>query len=137
MSATALTTEEARPASAPLRRFALVLAVAYMLVLQALLGGLASGAHAAGSLTVDAFGQTLCLGARGDPAAPANPSSHPPDCCTTGCQTAVTPSLLPPTAATAALPVAHRLARQAPPRPARLARAPERSPRHARAPPRA
>ncbi|WP_428030835.1 hypothetical protein [Ancylobacter sp.] len=135
MSATALMTEEARPAGATLRRLALVLAVAYVLVLQALLGGIASGAHAAGAVAVDAFGQTLCLGSHADPAAPGDPARHTPDCCTTGCQTAPGAALPPPVAAATALPVSRLQSRETPPHASRLAPAAERSTRHARAPP--
>ncbi|TCK29038.1 hypothetical protein EV667_3056 [Ancylobacter aquaticus] len=137
MSTIALTTEQARPAGAPLRRWALVLAVAYVLVLQALFGGIASGAHAAGGVTLDAFGQALCLSSHSDPAAPGEPARHTPDCCLTGCQAAPAAALPPPVAATVALPTAPLEASHLPPPPARLARTPERSPGHIRAPPRA
>ncbi|MDQ0348231.1 hypothetical protein [Ancylobacter vacuolatus] len=136
MSTTTAMTEETQPAGA-LRRWALVLAVAYVLVLQALLGGLASGAHAAGGLTVDGFGQVLCLSGHGDPATPGDPARHTPDCCLTGCQAAPAAALPPPVAALSALPAHPLVARHLPPRAARLARAPERSPGHIRAPPRA
>lgn len=136
VSTTTAMTEETQPAGA-LRRWALVLAVAYVLVLQALLGGLASGAHAAGGLTVDGFGQVLCLSGHGDPATPGDPARHTPNCCLTGCQAAPAAALPPPVAALSALPAHPLVARHLPPRAARLARAPERSPGHIRAPPRA
>ena len=135
VAAASRTTEPTRPTDAPLRRLAMVLAVAYVLVLQALLGGMASGAHAAGFVTVDAFGQTLCLGSHSAPAAPGDPARHTPECCLTGCQAAPAAALPPPLAAMAALPASHREARTLPPRTAGFARTPERSPRHTRAPP--
>lgn len=137
MSATTAMTKETHASGAPLRRWALVFAVAYVLVLQALFGGLASGAHAAGSLTVDAFGQTLCLSSHGEPAAPGEPARHTPDCCLTGCQATPAAALPPPVAAAVVLPAGPLEARLLPPRVARLARAPQRSPGHIRAPPRA
>lgn len=135
VSAADTTAKPIRPADAPLRRLALVLAVAYVLVLQALLGGMASGAHAAGFLTVDAFGQTLCLNSHGAPDAPGETGRHTPDCCLTGCQSAPASALPPPVATTPALPASPSQARTLAPRTAPLAFLPERSPRHTRAPP--
>ncbi|QFR32977.1 DUF2946 family protein [Ancylobacter sp. TS-1] len=122
------------PATA-LRRLALVIAVAYLLVLQSLLGGLAGGAHAAGGIAVDAFGQVICSGAHDAPSSPADPARHTPDCCTTGCQTAAGAALPPPSAAVPAQPAARLSARVTLPRASAPALQPERTPRHTRAPP--
>ncbi|WP_371347078.1 hypothetical protein [Ancylobacter sp. IITR112] len=135
MSAADTTAKPIRLADAPLRRLALVLAVAYVLVLQALLGGMASGAHAAGFIAIDEFGRTLCLNSHGAPDAPGESGRHTPDCCLTGCQAAPAAALPPPLPAMAALPAGHHAGPTPPPRAAGLARAPERSPRHTRAPP--
>jgi hypothetical protein len=62
---------------------------AYLLVLQALLGGLASGTHAGTAVALDGFGQVLCSGAVDGPASPSDPEHHTPDCCTTGCNVSV------------------------------------------------
>ncbi|MCJ8141998.1 hypothetical protein MKI84_03625 [Ancylobacter sp. A5.8] len=85
----------------------MALAVAYLLVLQALLGGVATGAHAAAGLSPGA-GPTICLGMdRGDtPSGPADPAHHTPDCCTIGCQNAGLTALPPPAATTPLAPVA-------------------------------
>ena len=77
------------------RMMATALVAAYLLVLQALLGGLAAGTHAGASVTVDAFGQVLCRGASTGTNGPADPAHHTPDCCTTGCQTSVATGLPP------------------------------------------
>ncbi|MFT0859387.1 hypothetical protein [Ancylobacter sp. G4_0304] len=94
-------------AHASLRRLTMALAVAYLLVLQALLGGLATGAHAAAGLSPEAA-PAICLGmARGDaPAGPADPAHHTPDCCTVGCQNAGIAALPPPAAAGLLAPLA-------------------------------
>lgn len=70
---------------------------AYLLVLQALLGGLASGTHAGSAVAMDAFGQVLCRGATDGAGSPAEPAHHTPDCCTTGCNVSVGTGT-PPTA---------------------------------------
>jgi hypothetical protein len=62
---------------------------AYLLVLQGLLGGLASGTHAGTAFALDGFGQVLCSGAVKGPASPSDPAHHTPDCCTTGCNVSV------------------------------------------------
>jgi len=82
---------------------ATALVAAYLLVLQALLGGLAAGTHAGAGVSVDAFGQVLCRGASTGTDSPADPAHHTPDCCTTGCQTSAT-SGLPPLAPAFAAP---------------------------------
>ena len=74
---------------------ATALVAAYLLVLQALIGGLAAGTHAGASVTVDAFGQVLCRGATSGTDAPSDPNHHTPDCCTTGCQTSAATGLPP------------------------------------------
>lgn len=118
-----------------LRRMAMALAVAYLVVLQALLGGVSSGAHAGSLVSVDGFGQILCRGAQADTTSPGDPAHHTPDCCTTGCQTSVG-AALPPSADTAlALPEAIAHARPLLPRAALVAASDERTPRHTRAPP--
>ncbi|MGA0563591.1 hypothetical protein ACO2RV_14190 [Ancylobacter sp. VNQ12] len=118
-----------------LRRMAMALAVAYLVVLQALLGGLASGAHAGSLASVDAFGQVLCLGVQTGPASPDDPAHHTPDCCATGCQTSVGTALPPPAGTLLAAPSAVDHAQPLLPRPVVLASGVERSPRHTRAPP--
>ena len=118
-----------------LRRIAMALALAYLLVLQAVLGGLASGTHAAASTVSAAFGPVLCLGAHDGTDVPADPSHHLPDCCTLGCQVASGASLTPE-AATAPLPSPAWSEAETPPaHPARAVLAAERTPRHTRAPP--
>ena len=74
---------------------ATALVAAYLLVLQALLGGLAAGTHAGAGVTVDAFGQVLCRGASSGTGSPSDPAQHTPDCCTTGCQTSAATGLPP------------------------------------------
>lgn len=121
-----------------LRRMVMALAVAYLVVLQALLGGIASGAHAAGS--VDGFGagtlgQVICRGAQPAPASPTEPASHTPDCCTTGCLMSVGTALPPAVGAT---PVARPAAVTISVRPPFADVVPvgvAHSPRNARAPP--
>lgn len=113
----------------------MALAVAYVLVLQALLGGLATGAHAANSVAVDAFGQVLCLGTHGAPTTPADPAQHTPDCCTTSCQVSLGAFLPPPALTGLGRAFAPVLVDVPLPREAVVARDLERSPRHARAPP--
>lgn len=72
------------------------LVAAYLLVLQALLGGLSAGTHAGARVTVDAFGQIICRGASAGTVNPDDPSRNPSDCCTTGCQTSASAGLPPP-----------------------------------------
>ncbi|MBB3771785.1 hypothetical protein FHS55_002394 [Angulomicrobium tetraedrale] len=117
-----------------LRRMTMALAVAYLLVLQALLGGMATGAHAGSLATVDAFGQVLCLTGHQPPASPSAPAHHTPDCCTTGCQISALATLPPLAAGVAApLPVVAGPARL--PADAAVAAGLQRSPKNARAPP--
>ncbi|MCK0209617.1 hypothetical protein MWN33_16415 [Starkeya koreensis] len=134
-----MTTEDRHPArptpATALRRAAMALAVAYLLVLQAILGGMAGGAHAAAGIALDPFGQVICANSAGGPTSPADPAHHAPDCCTTGCQTSAGAGLPPPVAAAPALPVGQALGRAPLPRARVLALQPERTPRHTRAPP--
>lgn len=123
------------PTRNTLRRMAMALAVAYLVVLQALLGGLSSGAHAGSLVSVDGFGQILCRGAQTDPSSPDDPAHHTPDCCTTGCQTSVGTALPPPAGSLLAAPSAVDHAQPLLPRRVVLASDVERSPRHTRAPP--
>ncbi|QIB32848.1 hypothetical protein [Ancylobacter pratisalsi] len=126
-----------------LRRMAMALAVAYLVVLQAFLGGIASGAHAAGSLEgfggngfgPIGLGQVICRGAQDTPASPTEPAHHTPDCCATGCLMSVG-TALPPTAGTApaARPSVVVIAVR-PPFEDTLPTGVARSPRNARAPP--
>lgn len=122
-----------------LRRMALALAVAYLVVLQTLLGGLASGAHAANGVALDAFGQVLCVGAHNAsssaPSSPDEPAHHTPDCCTTGCQMSAGAGLPPPASISLGAPSAAVLLRKVVPRSVAVALGVERSPRHTRAPP--
>lgn len=62
---------------------------AYLLVLQALLGGLASGAHAGAAFALGELGEVICRGAMDGPASPADPAHHTPDCCTAGCNVSI------------------------------------------------
>ncbi|CAA0097214.1 Uncharacterised protein [Starkeya nomas] len=124
-----------RTSATTLRQMALALAVAYLVVLQTLLGGLASGAHAASGVALDAFGQVLCVGAHNAPSSPDEPAHHTPDCCTTGCQMSAGAGLPPPASISLAAPSAAVLLRKVVPRSAAVALGVERSPRHTRAPP--
>lgn len=64
---------------------------AYLLVLQALLSGLACGANSATAATLDAFGQVICGSGTAAPGGPSGPAHHTPDCCcTTGCHVSIT-----------------------------------------------
>jgi hypothetical protein len=70
------------------------LAAAFLLVVHALLAGLAAGAHAA-PVERDAFGNPLCLGELGYPGGePASDHRAHRECCDFGCQSpaAATPS---------------------------------------------
>jgi len=77
------------------RMMGTALVAAYLLVLQALLGGLAAGTHAGAGVAVDAFGQVICRGASTSTDSPSDPAHHTPDCCTTGCQTSAATGLPP------------------------------------------
>lgn len=81
------------------------LIAAYLLVLQALLGGLSAGAHAGAAYGVDAFGQIICRDAGGG-GSPSDPAHHTPDCCIVGCQSSAGAALLPPPAVALARPTA-------------------------------
>ncbi len=116
------------------RRMGFALAAAYLLVLQAFIGGMAMGAHAGSLAALDGIGQILCASDMGQPQLPGgDPAHHTPDCCSTGCSTSAGAALPPPVAGMA-IPLRGRLAA------APFAREPERagtprSSRHARAPP--
>jgi len=120
---------------------ATALALAYLLVVQALLGGMGHGAHAASRFEAARLGGTpiLCSGdlLPGDMAMPQGPdgapASHAPDCCTLGCLMAAGAL---PAPALAALPVLTAQATRTPALPLaeRLAGT-SRSPAQARAPP--
>lgn len=116
------------------RMMATALVAAYLLVLQALLGGLAAGTHAGAGVTVDAFGQVICRGASAGTSSPSDPAHHTPDCCTTGCQTSAATGL-PPVAVALGAPVetASHLASR--PRADSAPRGLEQRPHNARAPP--
>lgn len=111
------------------------LGVAYLLFVQAILGGLAIGASAAPA----AFDPLSALCRTDDgagPARPDQPAQHPhlPDCCTTGCSMF---GGYPVPTVVAALLVPH-LAGTTEPAPlpaAPVAAAPQRSPANPRAPP--
>lgn len=111
------------------------LGAAYLLFVQAILGGLAIGASAAPAF--DPL-SALCRADDGAaaPARPDQPAGHPhlPDCCTTGCSMF---SGAPVPAFVAVLLVPHLAGRTEPaPLPlAPVATAPQRSPANPRAPP--
>lgn len=112
---------------------------AYLLVLQALIGGLAMGQHAAMGVGLGPNGEVICVNAPpgAEHSAPSGPASsgHMQDCCTSACRIALSTVLPPP--APAALPVrfAARLERAAAlPGDATL-EAGRRSAHHPRAPP--
>jgi len=110
------------------------LGAAYLLFVQAILGGLAIGASAAPAF--DPL-SALCRVDDGPvPARPDQPAGHPhlPDCCTAGC---VMFSGAPVPALVAVLLVPHLAGRNepAPLLPAPVAAAPQRSPANPRAPP--
>lgn len=113
----------------------MALAIAYLLVLQALVGGIASGAHASGigSGTLD---PAICRGAQDTvPTAPGEPAHHTPECCFTGCQINAA-SAPPPVALTEiAVPAPLPAVRIAPTAPRHHPASLDRSPQHARAPP--
>lgn len=111
------------------------LVAAYLLVLQALLGGLSAGTHAGAGVTVDAFGQVICRGATSGTDSPSDPAHHTPDCCTTGCQTSAGGGLPPPVALALGEPASTLTVSQPLPR-ADIARSGlEHRPHNARAPP--
>ncbi|WP_250152540.1 hypothetical protein [Ancylobacter radicis] len=117
---------------------ATALAVAYLLVLQAFIGGIASGAHAAGGLAGGELGQIICRGIQAapeTPASPADPAHHTPDCCTTGCQMAVGAAAPPPVPVVATTPARLAVATVLPPDQTLTFSGLKRSPRLARAPP--
>lgn len=78
-----------KPARGTMRMTMTAILAAYLLVLQGLLGGFASGTHAGTAFALDSFGQVLCSGAVNGPASPSDPAHHTPDCCTTGCNVSV------------------------------------------------
>ncbi|MFK8250504.1 hypothetical protein [Ancylobacter terrae] len=115
---------------------AAALALAYLLVVQAILGGLGHGAHAADRFEAARLGGAplLCSGDMVMPAGPDGaPARHTPDCCTLGCLMAA--GALPAPLA-AALPVPDAPAARSEPLPrAGLVADATRSPAQARAPP--
>ncbi|MCS0501325.1 hypothetical protein [Ancylobacter mangrovi] len=121
-----------------LRRMAMALAIAYLVVLQAFLGGMASGAYAAAGAGYDSFAQVICRGLHGTssaPAAPADPSHHLPDCCSTGCLMSVGTPLPPAAGFVPAERPAVVVAAVLPPATLAPVIGAERSPRNTRAPP--
>lgn len=88
-----------------LRGLAATLALGYLLVLQSLLGGLATGSHAGMSVALGPNGEVICLNAPADGDSRSDPASHQPDCCTSGCRVAAVASLPPPDATPLAVPV--------------------------------
>jgi hypothetical protein len=107
---------------------------AYLVVLQALLGGLASGSHAGMAYALGASGEIICSGAADLPGHPAEPAHHTPDCCLTGCNMPIAAGALPqPAALPALLPVA--LAILVPAQPETRSSDTARGPHKARAPP--
>jgi len=61
------------------------IAAAYLLVLQAVFGGLASGAHAAGMSLDRSLGMTLCAPGEMPPADGGAAPHEMPSCCMLGC----------------------------------------------------
>lgn len=120
-----------------LRRLITALAVAYLLVLQAFLGGAASGAHA--GVMLDTFGQVLCRGMGGNEEKGARSSGddlhHTPDCCITGCQTSTGAGLPPPAGFSAAMPFVLLSGTATASVIEAVLHDTERTPRHTRAPP--
>lgn len=116
--------------------FVVALGVAYLLVLQILLAGVALGSHA-GPLLSEGSGAILCSTAAQAPS-PEGPRSlpHLPDCCSLGCLAGTT---APPASSVVAtlIPIAREVRAGFPPI-ATAARAESRwhIPRNSRAPPR-
>ncbi|WP_332683369.1 DUF2946 family protein [Bosea sp. (in: a-proteobacteria)] len=61
------------------------IAAAYLLVLQAVFAGLASGANAAGASLDRSLGMTLCAPGQMPPADDSAAAHQMPSCCTLGC----------------------------------------------------
>lgn len=110
------------------------LLAAWLLVLQAVFGGLAMGAHAGMGVALGPSGEVICLNipVGGDE---PDKTGHLPDCCTAGCRVVATAALPPPEPAALPAPfaapapvLAAPLAEAARPGPGRL-------PHNARAPP--
>ena len=117
------------------RRMTMALAIAYLLVLQAVVGGIASGAHAA-SLASGTMDPVICRGVQdAAPAGPEDSSHHTPECCFSGCQITAIGGLPPVDAGGTAVPAPRCALRVAPATPLHLPAGPERSPRLPRAPP--
>lgn len=120
-----------------LRRMTMALAIAYLLVLQAVIGGIASGAHAAG-LASGTMDPAICRGAQdAAPAGPGDKTHHTPECCFSGCQITAIGGLPPVAGMGSAVPTPRLALRMAPAPLLHLPAGPERSPRLPRAPPRA
>lgn len=113
----------------------MALAIAYLLVLQAVVGGIASGAHAAG-LVSGTMDPAICRGAQDvAPAGPADNTHHTPECCFSGCQITAIGGLPPVAVIGSAVPTPRLALRVAPTLLLHLPAGPERSARLPRAPP--
>ncbi|WGD32053.1 hypothetical protein AncyloWKF20_09630 [Ancylobacter sp. WKF20] len=120
-----------------LRRMTMALAIAYLLVLQAVIGGIASGAHAAG-LASGTMDPAICRGAQDvapSPAGPVDSTHHTPECCFTGCQINAVGSVPPVSMAGIGVPAPRPAVRIEPTAALHHPAGLERSPQHARAPP--
>jgi hypothetical protein len=77
------------------RKLVLSLALAYVLVLQSLLGGLAAGAMASAAVDPGSAVHIICRGASADLPEPTDPAHHTPDCCLLGCPGATGTAMAP------------------------------------------
>lgn len=98
-------TPDRQAASSIARRVVLAIALAYVLVLQSLFGGLATGAFASAALDPNSDAHIICRGAVDLPDQPEGPAHHTPDCCVLGCPGA-TGSAMAPAVATVPAPAA-------------------------------
>ncbi|MCB4769486.1 hypothetical protein LGR54_12785 [Ancylobacter sp. Lp-2] len=71
------------------------LVVAYLLVLNVVLGGLAMGTHAGMGVALGPSGEVICLAAPTQDG-PGDKAGHLLDCCTAGCRVGMLASLPPP-----------------------------------------
>lgn len=108
--------------------------VAYLLVLQALVGGIALGTHAAMGVALGPGGEIICFNG-GSSDGQKDPAGHLPDCCTTGCRIAAVSSLPPPEPVSFAAPLAFQPTILAVLRAERMPDGTGRRPHNARAPP--